>query len=162
MFIAGNILQKQKGEKRYNITSICSKVWCVSLLTNATLTWLWFSTLCVCKDPHASKYVWRLLHVPLGITLPEEMREHGSKTTKAKMQQNEVPWCLHQLMGRVLLSSVSKLRLSKQYKVTGYSMGTILQATGRLHLPGRNASVGTTSMRRNSYKNRPGESTSAA
>lgn len=40
MFIAGNILQKQKGEKRYNITSICSKVWCVSLLTKAT--WLGF------------------------------------------------------------------------------------------------------------------------
>lgn len=57
MFIAGNILQTQKGEKHYNITSICSKVWCVSLLTNATLTWLWFSTLCFGKDPHASKYV---------------------------------------------------------------------------------------------------------
>lgn len=58
MFIAGNILQKQKGEKHYNITSICSKVWCVFLLTDATLTWLWFSTLCFCKDPHASKYIY--------------------------------------------------------------------------------------------------------
>ncbi|KAK7817571.1 hypothetical protein U0070_024481, partial [Myodes glareolus] len=33
MFIAGNILQKQKGEKRYNITSICSKAETARLTT---------------------------------------------------------------------------------------------------------------------------------
>lgn len=114
-----NYISGAERRKTLNLTSVHPEVWCVSFLIKATLPWFWLSTSCFSRDPHADKCVWRFLHALLVIVLPgETRREHRSKTTNAKVQQNKVVCCMHRADGKSSSSFLTKHHLPNQEKMT--------------------------------------------